>query len=71
MRLLPGAETPAASVAAALADTAGGRVLCATALGENISDARNRAYVLAEKIHWDGVYYRRDIGHRALAREAQ
>ena len=49
--------------------TSGGRVLCATALGETISAARDHAYELADSIHWDGVYYRRDIGYRAVARE--
>ncbi|MEA5446062.1 phosphoribosylamine--glycine ligase [Gammaproteobacteria bacterium AB-CW1] len=51
--------------------TAGGRVLCATALGDTIADARDRAYALADKIEWDDVYYRRDIGHRAIAHERQ
>jgi phosphoribosylamine--glycine ligase len=49
--------------------TAGGRVLCATALGKTVSEAQQRAYRLAEKIRWDGVYYRSDIGYRAVARE--
>jgi phosphoribosylamine--glycine ligase len=49
--------------------TSGGRVLCATALGETISQARDNAYELADGIQWDDVYYRRDIGHRAIARE--
>ncbi len=49
--------------------TAGGRVLCATALGETVSQARQRAYALARGIRWDGVYYRSDIGFRAVARE--
>ncbi len=48
--------------------TNGGRVLCACALGATVAEAREHAYALAERIHWDGVYYRRDIGHRALAR---
>lgn len=50
--------------------TNGGRVLCAVALGERVSEAQARAYKLAESIHWDGVYYRRDIGYRAIARES-
>jgi phosphoribosylamine--glycine ligase len=50
--------------------TAGGRVLCATALGETVSQAQRRAYDLAETISWDDVYYRRDIGYRAIARES-
>ncbi|HIE55704.1 MAG TPA: phosphoribosylamine--glycine ligase, partial [Chromatiaceae bacterium] len=49
--------------------TAGGRVLCVTALGKNVTEARKRAYELAERIHWDGIYYRRDIGYRAVERE--
>jgi phosphoribosylamine--glycine ligase len=48
--------------------TNGGRVLCACALGATVAEAREHAYALAERIHWEGVYYRRDIGHRALAR---
>ncbi len=50
--------------------TSGGRVLCAVGLGESVGTAQRRAYALADAIHWDGVYYRRDIGHRAIAREA-
>ena len=51
--------------------TTGGRVLCATALGDNIVDAQTKAYQLAKQLHWEGVYYRRDIGHRAINREKQ
>ena len=51
--------------------TAGGRVLCVTALGDTVSDAQKRAYEGVHKISWPGVYYRTDIGHRAIAREAQ
>ena len=51
--------------------TSGGRVLCATALGATVGEARDRAYELAEKISWDNVYYRTDIGCRAIAREAE
>lgn len=51
--------------------TSGGRVLCATALGDTVADAQRRAYALAEAIRWNGVYYRTDIGHRAIAREAR
>ncbi len=46
--------------------TAGGRVLCAVALGEDIREARDKAYALVDSIHWDGMQYRRDIGYRAL-----
>ncbi|HHH13849.1 MAG TPA: phosphoribosylamine--glycine ligase, partial [Thiolapillus brandeum] len=49
--------------------TAGGRVLCVTALGETVTEAQKRAYELADRIHWEGVYYRRDIGYRAVQRE--
>ncbi|MBV2130022.1 phosphoribosylamine--glycine ligase [Arsukibacterium indicum] len=49
--------------------TNGGRVLCATALGINVSEARQAAYQLADKISWDGMFYRSDIGYRAVARE--
>jgi len=48
--------------------TNGGRVLCATALGESVSQAQTRAYALARQIHWNNVYYRTDIGYRAIAR---
>ncbi|MDD5034022.1 MAG: phosphoribosylamine--glycine ligase [Methylococcaceae bacterium] len=48
--------------------TAGGRVLCACALGDTVADAQIKAYQLAEKIHWEGIYYRKDIGHRAVNR---
>ncbi|GAB6034859.1 phosphoribosylamine--glycine ligase [Galenea microaerophila] len=51
--------------------TAGGRVLCVTALGDTVSDAQKRVYEGVHKISWPGVYYRTDIGHRAIAREAQ
>jgi phosphoribosylamine--glycine ligase len=47
--------------------TAGGRVLTVTALGGNLSAAQRRAYEIAEKIRFEGMQYRRDIGHRALA----
>jgi phosphoribosylamine--glycine ligase len=49
--------------------TNGGRVLCATALGKSVSEAQALAYGLVKKITWDNVYYRTDIGHRAIARE--
>lgn len=50
--------------------TNGGRVLCAVALGDTVTDAQAGAYELAGQIQWDGVFYRRDIGWRAVAREA-
>jgi len=43
--------------------------LCQAALGETVSQAQARAYRLAERIHWNGVFYRKDIGYRAIARE--
>ncbi|MBC9249496.1 phosphoribosylamine--glycine ligase [Pseudomonas alcaligenes] len=49
--------------------TAGGRVLCATAIGNSVSDAQQQAYRLAEQIRWNGSFYRSDIGYRAIARE--
>jgi phosphoribosylamine--glycine ligase len=49
--------------------TAGGRVLCATAIGRSVSEAQQQAYRLAEKIRWNGCFYRNDIGYRAIARE--
>ncbi len=50
--------------------TAGGRVLCVTALGDNVRAAQKRAYELAEAIRFDGRQFRRDIGHRAVNRKA-
>lgn len=49
--------------------TSGGRVLCVTALGATVQQAQQRAYEQVRTIHWDGVYYRTDIGYRAVARE--
>lgn len=49
--------------------TSGGRVLCVTAVGDNVKLAQKRAYEVADGIHFDGRQYRRDIGHRALARK--
>ena len=46
--------------------TAGGRVLCATALGTTVREAQARAYSLADAVQFDGVQFRRDIGYRAL-----
>lgn len=48
--------------------TSGGRVLCVTALGDNIAAAQADCYAAADKITWDGVTLRRDIGWRAIAR---
>ena len=49
--------------------THGGRVLCATALGATVQEAQQRAYELVRRINWNGVYYRTDIGYRAVERE--
>lgn len=49
--------------------TAGGRVLCVTALGDSVSAAQQQAYQGVNAIHWDGVECRRDIAFRAIARE--
>ncbi|WP_095156031.1 phosphoribosylamine--glycine ligase [Pseudomonas sp. Irchel 3E13] len=49
--------------------TSGGRVLCATALGDTVEAAQQQAYRLAAEIDWDGAFYRKDIGYRAIARE--
>ena len=49
--------------------TAGGRVLCVTALGNSVAEAQAAAYQLAAQISWDGMFHRHDIGYRAIARE--
>jgi phosphoribosylamine--glycine ligase len=49
--------------------TAGGRVLCVTALGDTVTDAQQRAYALLRQVSWEGAYYRTDIAYRAIARE--
>jgi phosphoribosylamine--glycine ligase len=49
--------------------TNGGRVLCAVGLGANISCAREEAYKIAKEIHWEGSFFRNDIGYRAMERE--
>ncbi|NPU93251.1 MAG: phosphoribosylamine--glycine ligase [Gammaproteobacteria bacterium] len=49
--------------------TNGGRVLCAVALGDTVAQAQARAYDLVKQINWSNVYYRDDIGYRAVARE--
>lgn len=49
--------------------TSGGRVLCVVGLGGAVEAAAASAYEAADKIHWKDVYSRRDIGHRAIARE--
>lgn len=49
--------------------TNGGRVLCATALGNSVTEAQQAAYALVDQISWQDMYCRRDIGHRAIGRE--
>ena len=49
---------------------AGGRVLNVTALGRTVAEAQSRAYVAVDRIDWPGGFCRRDIGWRAVAREA-
>jgi len=49
--------------------TSGGRVLCVVGLGMAVSEAAERAYEAVDRIEWDGAFYRRDIGYRAIARE--
>ena len=44
----------------------GGRVLCATALGTDIKEAQEKAYLLINKVKWSGSYYRTDIGFKGL-----
>lgn len=51
--------------------TQGGRVLCATALGDTVAQAQQKAYELIDKIHWNGCFYRKDIGYRAIKREQE
>jgi phosphoribosylamine---glycine ligase len=51
--------------------TSGGRVLCATARGATLREASQHAYQLVNSIHFDGVHYRTDIGHRELNRTPQ
>ncbi len=49
--------------------SSGGRVLCVVGLGNSVKAAAEAAYRSVDRIHWDDVYCRRDIGHRAIARE--
>jgi len=46
--------------------TSGGRVLCATVLADNVKQAQQRAYEVIAGVHFDGMQYRTDIGHRAI-----
>jgi len=51
--------------------TNGGRVLCATALGNTVTEAQQLAYELLHQVTWQGVEFRTDIAYRAIAREQQ
>lgn len=51
--------------------TSGGRVLCVTALGRDVTQAQTLAYDSVKTISWNNMYHRDDIGYRAVAREAQ
>jgi phosphoribosylamine--glycine ligase len=73
---LPPRDAPDAKVFHAgtkLADgnvvTNGGRVLCVVGLGATVTAAQKRAYEVAKNIRWKDAFCRRDIGHRAIARE--
>jgi len=50
--------------------TAGGRVLCATALGQTVTQAQQNAYELTKQVSWKDSFYRTDIAYRAIARES-
>jgi len=50
--------------------TNGGRVLCACALGNSVTEAQNKAYEVVKQISWNKVYFRTDIGYRAVERES-
>ena len=49
--------------------TSGGRVLCVVGLGDTVAIAAHEAYEAVGQVTWQDVYYRRDIGHRAITRE--
>jgi phosphoribosylamine--glycine ligase len=51
--------------------TAGGRVLCVTALGDSVRIAQRRAYEALQGIRFEGAQFRRDIGHRAIRRRGE
>ena len=48
--------------------TNGGRVLCVASLGEDIMEARTKAYERIDLLDWDGMFFRKDIGHKAVSR---
>lgn len=49
--------------------TSGGRVLCVVGLGDTVAQAAEQSYNAVDRVNWEDVYFRRDIGHRAIARE--
>ena len=49
--------------------TAGGRVLCVSVLGDSVKNAQDKAYARVKKINWNGMFYRKDIGHKAIKQE--
>ena len=49
--------------------TNGGRVLCATGLGDTVTEAQQSAYELAKQVSWEDMFFRTDIAYRAIARE--
>ena len=49
--------------------TSGGRVLCVCALGKTVSDAQKQVYRAIKLVNWPGMWFRSDIGYRAIARE--
>ena len=49
--------------------TNGGRVLCVASLGEDILEARTKAYERIDLLDWDGMFFRKDIGHKAVSRQ--
>ena len=49
--------------------TSGGRVLCVVGLGDTVAEAAETSYGAVDRISWEDVYFRHDIGHRAIARE--
>ena len=50
--------------------TNGGRVLCVTALGDSVTEAQTLAYKRVQEVNWQDIYYRTDIGYRAVNRES-
>lgn len=50
--------------------TSGGRVLCVTALGDDVAEAHNNAYRIVKNISWNHSHYRTDIGYRAIKRQS-